>query len=47
MSIECILNELNKNKMISNVPSVYVVKITLEVMKILQKNNLIELEEQP
>ena len=47
MKIENIFDELNQNKLIGDIPSVYVVKIVIETLKILDRNNLIDLEDIP
>ena len=47
MKIENIFDELNQNTLIGDIPSVYVVKIAIETLKILDRNNLIDLEDIP
>ena len=43
MTVEDIFNELVSN--VNTIPSAYVVKIALETIKILEQNNLIDLED--
>lgn len=45
MTIEDIFNELVSNKKLNTIPSAYIVKIALETIKILEQNNLIDLED--
>lgn len=45
MTIEDIFNELVSNEKLNTIPSAYIVKIALETIKILEQNNLIDLED--
>ena len=45
MTVEEIFNELVSNKKLNTIPSAYIVKIALETIKILEQNNLIDLED--
>ncbi len=45
MAIEDIFNELISSKKLNAIPSPYIVKIALETIKILEQNNLIDLED--
>ena len=45
MTVEDIFNELVSNKKLNTIPSAYIVKIALETIKILEQNNLIDLED--
>lgn len=45
MTVEDIFNNLVSNKKLNTIPSAYIVKIALETIKILEQNNLIDLED--
>lgn len=45
MTIEDIFNELVSNEKLNTILSAYIVKIALETIKILEQNNLIDLED--
>jgi hypothetical protein len=45
MSVEDIFNNLVSNEKLNTIPSAYIVKIALETIKILEQNNLIDLED--
>ncbi len=45
MTVEDIFNDLVSNEKLNTIPSVYIVKIALETIKILEQNNLIDLED--
>lgn len=45
MTIEDIFNDLVSNEKLNTIPSAYIVKIALETIKILEQNNLIDLED--
>lgn len=45
MTIEDIFNNLVSNEKLNTIPSAYIVKIALETIKILEQNNLIDLED--
>ena len=45
MTVEDIFNELVSNKKLNTIPSAYIVKVALETIKILEQNNLIDLED--
>lgn len=45
MTVEDIFNNLVSNKKLNTIPSAYIVKVALETIKILEQNNLIDLED--
>lgn len=45
MTVEDIFDNLVSNKKLNTIPSAYIVKIALETIKILEQNNLIDLED--
>ena len=45
MTVEDIFNKLVSNEKLNTIPSAYIVKIALETIKILEQNNLIDLED--
>lgn len=45
MIVEDIFNNLVSNEKLNTIPSAYIVKIALETIKILEQNNLIDLED--
>lgn len=45
MTVEDIFNNLVSNEKLNTIPSAYIVKIALETIKILEQNNLIDLED--
>ncbi len=45
MTVEDIFNDLVSNEKLNTIPSAYIVKIALETIKILEQNNLIDLED--
>ena len=44
MTVEDIFNNLVSNEKLNTIPSAYIVKIALETIKLLEQNNLIDLE---
>ena len=45
MTVEDIFDNLVSNEKLNTIPSAYIVKIALETIKILEQNNLIDLED--
>lgn len=45
MIVEDIFNNLVSNEKLNTIPSAYIVKIALETIKLLEQNNLIDLED--
>ena len=45
MTVEDIFDNLVSNKKLNTIPSAYIVKVALETIKILEQNNLIDLED--
>jgi hypothetical protein len=45
MTVEDIFNNLVSNEKLNTIPSAYIVKIALETIKLLEQNNLIDLED--
>ena len=45
MTVEDIFNNLVSNEKLNTIPSAYIVKVALETIKILEQNNLIDLED--
>lgn len=45
MTVEDIFNNLVSNEKLNTIPSAYIVKVALETIKLLEQNNLIDLED--
>nr|DAT10839.1 MAG TPA: hypothetical protein [Caudoviricetes sp.] len=45
MTVEDIFDNLVSNEKLNTIPSAYIVKIALETIKLLEQNNLIDLED--